>query len=74
MTYISSNLIKNGIKNSLEQKEHFVPLPDVETMIYGGHKKADEKLSILWGKMIDAGKAFRHEVYEYAVTKLKKCR
>ena len=43
-------------------------------MIYGGHKKADEKLSILWGKMIDAGKAFRHEVYEYAVTKLKKCR
>ena len=74
MTYISSNLIKNGIKNSLEQKEHFVPLPDLKTMIYGGYKEADEKLSTLWKKMIDNGKAFRHEVYKYAVTKLKKCR
>jgi len=74
MTYVSSNLIKNGIKNSLEQKKHFVPLPDLKDMIYGGYKEADAKLSVLWNKMIDNGKAFRQEVYNYAVNKLKERR
>ena len=72
MTYIASNLIKNGIKNSLEQKEHFVPLPNLKTMIYGGYEEADIKLSILWKKMVENGRAFRHEVYKYAINKLNK--
>ena len=69
MTYISSNIIKNGIKNSMLQKEKFVPLPQLESLIYGGYKEADAKLSTLWPQMINNGKNFRREVCNYAIKK-----
>ncbi len=47
MTYISSNIIKNGIKNSLQQKEKFVPLPKLCAMIYGDYEETNAKLSVL---------------------------
>ena len=69
MTYISANIIKNGIKNSLLQKEGFTPLPDIESLIYSGNKEADSKLSSMWKKMIANGKALRNEVFQHFMTK-----
>lgn len=71
MTYISSNIIKNGIKNSLLQKEKFTPLPKLETLMLGGYQETDTKLSDLWKKMLENGKTLRKEVCQYAINKLR---
>ncbi len=71
MTYISSNIIKNGIKNSLLQKEKFTPLPKLETLMLGGDQENDTKLLDLWKKMVEGGKTLRKEVCQYAINKLR---
>ncbi|MBE6467029.1 MAG: hypothetical protein E7004_00330 [Alphaproteobacteria bacterium] len=62
---ISANIIKNGIKNSLLQREGFTPLPGIESLIYSGNKEADSELSLIWKKMIANGKALRNEVFQH---------
>lgn len=64
----SSTILKNGIKNSLLQKNGFTPLPPLEKLILGDDEQLNAIGSNLFVKMTENGKAFRRKVCEYALS------
>ncbi|MBR6355812.1 MAG: hypothetical protein IKR92_03050 [Alphaproteobacteria bacterium] len=72
MTMIAKNIIQNGIKNSLRQKDGFTPLPKLEDLILGETPEYNAQLKTLFARMVENGKKLRNIVCQYAVDKLKK--
>lgn len=72
MTMIAKNIIQNGVKNSLRQKDGFTPLPKLENLILGESPEYNAQLKTLFARMVENGKKLRNIVCRYAMDKLKK--
>lgn len=71
MTMIAKNIIQNGVRNSLQQKDSWEPLPQLEKLILGESSEYNSQLKILFSRMVENGKAFRKQVFQYAISKIK---
>ena len=71
MAHFSRTVLQNGIKNSLQQGENFVPLPPLEELILSDDPQMNAKEKRVFMKMSENGKAFRKEVCTYAVAKIR---
>ena len=70
---IAQTILRNGIKNSLQQKEEFIPLPPIEQLVLSDNTSTHDKEAQDFAKMSENGKKFMNDVYGYArQTKLNK--
>lgn len=72
MAYYAKTILQNGIKNSLQQDDEFVPLPPIEDLILSGNPEIQEKEQSAFEKMKQNGKEFRKEVFRVAANYHKK--
>ena len=72
MAYYAKTILQNGIKNSLQQDDGFVPLPPIEDLILSGNPEIQEKEQSAFEKMKQNGKALRREVFQAAANYHKK--
>ena len=72
MDYYGKSILRNGIKNSLEQDDESVPLPPIENLLLSGNPKRAEKEQKIFAKMKQNGKDFREEVFQAAANYHKK--
>lgn len=63
--YFSKTILKNGIKNSLQQDDGFVPLPPIEDLVLSGNSEIKEQNA--FEKMKQNGKNFREKIFQMAV-------
>lgn len=61
---LARNIVTNGIKNSLRQRERFTPLPQISELVLDG--KYDNALKELMTAMTSAGNVFMDNVSAYA--------
>lgn len=70
---IAQTILRNGIKNSLQQTEDFIPLPPIEQLVLSDNTSTHDKEAQDFAKMSENGKKFMKDVYVYArQTKLNK--
>ncbi len=72
MAYFAKTILENGIKNSLQQDDGFMPLPPIEDLILSGNPEIQEKEQSAFEKMKQNGKALRREVFQAAANYHKK--
>lgn len=72
MDYYAKTILQNGIKNSLQQGDRFVPLPPIEDLILSGNPEMQEKEQSAFEKMKQNGKEFREKVFLAAANYHKK--
>lgn len=70
--YFSKTILKNGIKNSLQQDDGFAPLPPIEELVLSGNSEIKEKEQNAFEKMKQNGKNFREKIFQMAVNYHKK--
>lgn len=66
MAYFAKTILENGIKNSLQQDDGFVPLPPIEDLILSGNPEIQEKEQSAFEKMKQNGKELRREIFQEA--------
>ena len=72
MAYFAKTILQNGIRNSLQQDDEFVPLPPIDDLILSGKPERQEKEQNMFEQMKQNGKDFRKEVFQSAVDYHKK--
>lgn len=70
MAHFAQTILRNGIKNSLEQKETFIPLPPIDKLILSDNPQMHDKETKAFSKMSENGKNFRTEVCNYALNRI----
>ena len=70
MARFAQTILRNGIKNSLEQKDSFIPLPPIEKLILSDDSQINDKIMEAFAKMSENGKNFRAEVCRYALNSI----
>lgn len=66
MAYFAKTILENGIKNSLQQDDGFVPLPPIENLVLSGNPEIQEKEQNTFEKMKQNGKELRREIFQEA--------
>lgn len=71
MAHFSRTILQNGIKNSLQQGENFVPLPPLEELILSDNPQMNAREKRAFLKMSENGRAFRKRVCHFAVDTIR---
>ena len=74
MTCYRKAILYNAVKNSLENKIEFKPLPSIEKLILPPVEEKQSLYKEFFAKMVENGKEFRKEVCAHAVASLKRTR
>lgn len=63
MMRLSQNIIRNGVKNALQQEQSFIPLPPIDELVLSGNEKICTKEKKVFSQMCANGKALEKEIY-----------
>ena len=66
IAHFAQTILRNGIKNSLQQHDSFIPLPPIEELILSDDTKQRQKEATIFATMCENGKNFMNDVYDYA--------
>lgn len=67
LNYLRSSVICNGVENSLQQNDDFVPLPPIDKLILRGNDREQEIIQRKFQIMTENGREIRHLACQYGI-------